>query len=140
MIYAKNKTTTTDNNNHNNEIFTFGEQQVAHAYSHLSERDVYVEFLENLAGSYPAHASSTPSLSSPVVAERASEPDADGNDKDRDEDVSTTISVAEGTSRGGVGGGSGGGGGGGDCLAADLATHRARVSGVLRRVPAEDAR
>eukprot|EP00752_Nemacystus_decipiens_P005910 g5342.t1 len=32
--------------------------QVASAYSHLSERSVYVEFLENLAGSYPVRQAS----------------------------------------------------------------------------------
>ncbi|CAN0049104.1 unnamed protein product, partial [Ectocarpus sp. 4 AP-2014] len=34
--------------------------QVAHAYSHLSETNVYVEFLENLAGSYPGRGSADP--------------------------------------------------------------------------------
>ena len=32
---------------------TTPKNQAAHAYSHLSEGSVYVEFMENLAGSYP---------------------------------------------------------------------------------------
>lgn len=105
---------------------------MAHAYSHLSERNVYVEFLENLAGSYPV-----------LVAEAEHENETagicNGNDssdnvKDGhgDEGVSATISSAKDAL--------GVSGGGGDSLAADLATHRARVASVLRRLPAEDAR
>ncbi|CAM9874736.1 unnamed protein product, partial [Discosporangium mesarthrocarpum] len=93
--------------------------RVAGAYSHLSERRVYVEFIENIAGSRPR----------------------DG--------VSSELGIAarrprDGGGGGGVGSRGGGGGGDGDkvdgSLAAALEAHRARVLSVLRRLPSGEGR
>ncbi|CAM9963191.1 unnamed protein product, partial [Laminaria digitata] len=52
--------------------------QVAQAYSHLNDRSVYVEFLQNLAGSYPiraaAAATATATTATPAPLE-----DGNGN-------------------------------------------------------------
>lgn len=104
--------------------------QIAHAYSHLSERNVYVEFLENLAGSYP------------TVHPEASNTNNNNNDDDVHISMFDESEPRRGAGAGALiaGGNVGGAGAGENRLAADLSEHRLRVSDILRRLPPGDAR
>lgn len=86
---------------------------MARAFSHLSERSVYVEFLQNLAGSYPPP--------NPDIIPGHNAEDADRS-RTPDPSVNKDGKSCCGNGR----------------LTEDLATHRGRVSGVLRRLQAGD--
>lgn len=106
---------------------------MAQAYSHLHERNVYVEFLQNLAGSYPGPAASIPGSMATDSRTLASTTHFDRKEEGALDETETVGRDGRGTQ----GRASAGGGG---RLAIDMATHRARVMDVLRRLPAGDAR
>ncbi|CAM9795603.1 unnamed protein product [Ascophyllum nodosum] len=96
--------------------------QVAQAYSHLLETNVYVEFLQNLAGTYPRTAATIQGSPIGKVA------------RDRAHGAFPGSGGLHGAGEGEVNACGGG------RLALALETHRGRVTSALRRVPSEDAR
>lgn len=107
---------------------------MAQAYSHLHAANVYVEFLQNLAGTYPrlACTSQDSSIETASVIVRQQIPGVGApSDKGAEESWLGEFSGLRGVNGEGQGGGR---------LASALATHRSRVMDVLRRVPPADAR
>ena len=103
-------------------VRSISKRQVAQAYSHLLETNVYVEFLQNLAGTYPRTAATIQGSPIGKVA------------RDRAHGAFPGSGGLHGAGEGEVNACGGG------RLALALETHRGRVTSALRRVPSEDAR
>lgn len=111
-----------------------------------------MEFLQNLAGSYPMRVASTAAPAFPEAgtgnggnASQLAGSRGGGSRVEQalPEGVSTSggaLDARAGGVGGGGDGGASGGDGGGAKLAADLATHRVRVAHVLGQLPAIDSR
>lgn len=126
--------------------------QVAKAYSHLHERNVYVEFLQNIASSHPgrspARDGSTFSPKNLLGGPRQAKSDSGERGRvprgtlpagtPRDEGVDGRFGTTRRTY--GWGGENDHEWIGDQQLMNDLAVHRARVTSLLRRSPHADAR